>query len=92
MGTPVDGGILGWQGTARLVRGQILKLKTQDFVLASRSMGAQNARIIFRHMMPNIVSVLVVTATFSVAGGVLSEAGLSLLGLAVPPPRPAGAI
>ena len=81
-------GILGWEGTARLVRGQILQLKNADYILASRCLGVKNRHIIVRHLLPNIMSVLVVTATFGVAGGVLTEAGLSFLGLGVPPPTP----
>lgn len=81
-------GILGWEGTARLVRGQILSLKTLDYVLAARTVGVPEHRVLFSHLLPNTTSVLVVAATFGVAGGVLTEAGLSFLGLGVQQPVP----
>ncbi|MSP11686.1 MAG: ABC transporter permease [Chloroflexi bacterium] len=81
-------GILGWEGTARLIRGQILSLKNQDYVLAARTVGVPEMGILFTHLLPNTMSVLVVAATFGVAGGVLTEAGLSFLGLGVQLPTP----
>ena len=81
-------GLLSWPGPTRLVRGQILQLREEDYVLAARSLGARDARIIFRHILPGVVSPLVVNATFGVAGAIMTEAGLSFLGLGVQPPTP----
>lgn len=79
-------GLLGWPPIARLLRGQFLSLREQEFVLASRAMGATNRRIIFRHMLPNALAPIIVAATFGMAGAILLEAGLSFLGLGVQPP------
>jgi peptide/nickel transport system permease protein len=79
-------GILGWPGLARLVRGQFLSLREQDFVQAARSIGGRDGRIIFRHILPNVVGPLVVWASFGVAGAILSEAALSFLGFGVQTP------
>jgi peptide/nickel transport system permease protein len=76
-------GGFGWMGTARLVRGQTLGLRERDFVLAARAMGASDARILVRHIFPNLFSVVTVDAGFSMASGILSESGLSYLGLGV---------
>ena len=80
-------GILGWTGPTRLVRGQILSLREMDFVTAARSLGASNTRIIIRHVLPGVVAPLVVHATFGVASAILTEAGLSFLGMGVMPPE-----
>ena len=79
-------GILGWTGPTRLVRGQFLQLRQTDYVLAARASGAGDARIMFRHILPGGVAPLVVNATFGVASAILTEAGLSFLGLGVQPP------
>jgi peptide/nickel transport system permease protein len=79
-------GFLGWPPIARILRGQFLSLRQQEFVVASRSMGARNRRIIFRHMLPNALAPIIVAATFGIAGAILVEAGLSFLGLGVQPP------
>lgn len=79
-------GLLGWPGTCRLVRGQFLSLREQEFVTAAQVIGSSNFRIIFRHILPNVVSVLVVVATFGMATAILLEASLSFLGLGVRPP------
>jgi len=79
-------GILGWTGPTRLVRGQILAIREMDYVLAARCIGVQSGRIITRHVLPGVVGPLVVNATFGVAGAILTEAGLSFLGLGVQPP------
>jgi peptide/nickel transport system permease protein len=79
-------GLLGWPSLARLVRGQFLSLREQDFVQAARSIGARDRQIIFRHIMPNVVGPIVVWASFGVAGAILSEAALSFLGFGVPTP------
>jgi peptide/nickel transport system permease protein len=79
-------GVLGWTIPTRLVRGQILAIREMDYVLAARSVGVQPGRIIFRHVLPGVVGPLVVSATFMVASAILTEAGLSFLGLGVQPP------
>jgi len=79
---------VGWVGYARLVRGQILKVRELDFIKAARSLGASNARIILRHLVPNIIQPVLVQASIGMAGAILAEASLSFLGLGVPPPLP----
>jgi peptide/nickel transport system permease protein len=79
-------GFLGWPPIARILRGQFLALREQEFVVASRAMGASNRRLIFRHMLPNGLAPIIVAATFGMAGAILVEAGLSFLGLGVQPP------
>lgn len=81
-------GVLSWPGSARLLRAEFLKLKNSDFVLAATTVGASPARLMFRHILPNAISPLLVSATLGVASAILSEAGLSFLGLGVPPPAP----
>jgi peptide/nickel transport system permease protein len=81
-------GLVGWPHIARLVRGQLLSLRELDFVTAARALGASNARLIVRHILPNTVGVIVVAATFGVASTVLTEAALSFLGMGVQPPTP----
>lgn len=81
-------GITAWMGTARLARGQVLSLREQEFVLAARSIGASNWRIIFRHIMPNILGPLVITVTLAIPGYITTEAFLSFIGLGVNPPTP----
>jgi peptide/nickel transport system permease protein len=79
-------GFLGWPSIARILRGQFLALREQEFVLASRAIGSSNRRIIFRHLLPNALAPIIVAATFGMAGAILLEAGLSFLGLGVQPP------
>jgi len=81
-------GLIGWTGIARLVRGQILSLREMDFVLAARAVGVPQARILAQHILPNVVSPIIVAATFGIAGAILTEAGLSFLGLGIKPPTP----
>lgn len=81
-------GLTGWMDVARLVRAEFLSLKERDFVMASRSIGARNRRIIFREILPNALSPVFVAATFGVAGAILIESGLSFLGIGVRPPDP----
>jgi len=78
--------ISGWVGYARLVRGQVMAVKEREFVEAARALGASDLRILYRHILPNIVQPLIVQAAIGMAGAVLSEATLSFLGLGVPPP------
>jgi peptide/nickel transport system permease protein len=80
--------IIGWVGYARVMRGQVLKVREYDFVLAARALGASNMRILFTHIMPNAVQPLIVQASLGMAGAVISEASLSFLGLGIPPPAP----
>jgi peptide/nickel transport system permease protein len=81
-------GVLGWPPIARLVRGDFLSLREQDFVVAAQSIGARNLRIIFRHVLPNAIAPVIVAASFGMAQAILLEAGLSFLGLGVQPPTP----
>jgi peptide/nickel transport system permease protein len=80
--------IIGWVGYARLIRGQVLKVREYDFVQAARALGAGDARILFVHILPNAIQPLIVQASLGMAGAVLAEASLSFLGLGVPPPAP----
>lgn len=80
--------IIGWVGYARLIRGQVLKVREYDFVQAARALGASDARILLIHILPNAIQPLIVQASLGMAGAVLSEAALSFLGLGVPPPAP----
>ena len=79
--------LLSWLGVARLVRGEVISLRTRDFVLAARSMGSNTSRIMWRHMVPNAIGVIVVNATFSVADAIIALSTLSFLGLGIPPPH-----
>lgn len=80
-------GFLGWTSTFRLVRGQTLSLKEQEFVTAARVVGADGWRIMLRHCLPNTMSPVIVAATFGIAGAILTEAALGFLGLGVQPPQ-----
>ncbi len=81
-------GITAWMGIARLARGQILSLKEKEFVLASHMIGASDARIITRHILPNIIGPILVTVTLSIPGYITTEVFLSFIGLGVDPPTP----
>jgi peptide/nickel transport system permease protein len=81
-------GLLGWPGACRLVRAQMLALREAEFVIAARVVGVGTLGILFRHLVPNIVSSLAVLATFGVANAIILEAGLSFLGLGVKIPVP----
>jgi len=80
-------GLTSWEGTARFVRAEFLSLREQDFVTAARALGVSDLRIIFRHMVPNAIAPVLVSATIGIAGAILTEAGLSFLGFGVPPPH-----
>jgi peptide/nickel transport system permease protein len=80
-------GITSWMGAARFVRAEFLSLREQDFVTAARALGVSDLRIIFRHMVPNAMAPVLVSATIGIAGAILAEAGLSFLGFGVPPPH-----
>jgi len=77
-------GLTGWTGTARLVRSETLSLRAREFVMASKSLGASGTRIIFRHLIPNVISSVIVIATLSIPGVILAEAALSFIGLGDP--------
>jgi peptide/nickel transport system permease protein len=80
-------GLTSWMGATRFVRAEFLSLRELDFVAAARALGLSNFRIIFRHMMPNAVAPVLVSATIGIATAILTEAGLSFLGFGVPPPH-----
>lgn len=78
--------LTGWVGYARLVRAQVMSVKEREFVEAARALGASDARVVFRHILPNILQPLIIQSSIGMAGAVLAEATLSFLGLGVPPP------
>lgn len=78
----------GWTGVARLVRGQILTLRGQDFVEAARAVGASETRLILRHLLPNSLAPVIVAASLAVGGAILGESALSFLGVGIAPPTP----
>ncbi|HPD12175.1 MAG TPA: ABC transporter permease, partial [Bacilli bacterium] len=77
-----------WPGLCRLVRGQILSEREKDFVTAARALGIREKNIIIRHILPNVINVIILNTTLSYAGSLLTEAGLSFLGFGVVPPKP----
>ena len=79
-------GLTSWPVSARIIRGEVLKTRHRDFVLAARAVGASSWRIIARHVLPNVAAVVIVSATVRVGTNILIEAGLSYLGLGVQPP------
>lgn len=81
-------GLVGWPPLARLVRGEFLSLRTREFVEAALACGARDARIIFVHMLPNVVPTIMVNVTLGVAQAILIESAMSFLGVGVPPPIP----
>jgi ABC-type dipeptide/oligopeptide/nickel transport system permease subunit len=81
-------GVVGWAGMARLVRGQVLVVRNMEYVQAERALGAGDARILVRHVLPNVIAPVVIAATLGVAGAIMAEAALSFLGLGVQPPTP----
>src|SRR5947199_3769582 len=80
--------VIGWVGYARVMRGQVLKVREYDFVQAARALGAGDLRILATHILPNAIQPLIVQASLGMAGAVMSEASLSFLGLGIPPPAP----
>ncbi|MBI2214934.1 MAG: ABC transporter permease [Acidobacteria bacterium] len=80
--------IIGWVGYARLTRGQVLKVRQMDYVVAARALGSRSGRVIARHVLPNVINPVIVMATLGLAGAILAEASLSFLGLGVQPPTP----
>jgi len=77
-------GLTGWTGTARLIRSESLSLRTREFVIAAKALGASDKRVIFRHLIPNVISLIIVIATLSIPGVILAEAALSFIGLGDP--------
>ncbi len=80
-------GIFGWTGISRLLRGQLFSIREREYILASRAVGASIWRIMFRHMLPNVSSIIIVIAIFDIAGAIIAEAGLSYLGVGIGPPN-----
>ena len=80
--------VIGWVGYARLMRAQVLKVREYDFVTAARALGANDVRILIKHILPNSIQPLIVQASLGMAGAILAEAGMSFLGLGVPEPIP----
>lgn len=81
-------GLTSWMSVARLVRAEFLSLREREFVIAARALGAGDTRLIWRHMLPNALAPVMVSATLGVAGAILTESALSFLGLGVQPPTP----
>jgi ABC-type dipeptide/oligopeptide/nickel transport system permease subunit len=81
-------GIVGWAGMARLVRGQVLVLRRAEFVLAARALGARDRRVILRHLLPNVRTQIIISATLGIAAAIMAEAALSFVGLGAQPPTP----
>jgi peptide/nickel transport system permease protein len=81
-------GITSWMPTARIVRGDVLAIKEREFVLAARSIGTRPARMILRHLLPNVMSPIMVSATLGIATAIITESALSFLGLGFPPDFP----
>jgi ABC-type dipeptide/oligopeptide/nickel transport system permease subunit len=81
-------GAVGWAGMARLVRGQVLQLRSAEYVLAARALGARDRRVLLRHLLPNVRAQIIIAATLGVAGAIMAEAALSFVGLGAQPPTP----
>jgi len=77
-------GLTGWTGTARLIRSETLSLRTREFVMASKALGASDRRVVLSHLIPNVMSLIIVIATLSIPGVILAEAALSFIGLGDP--------
>jgi len=81
-------GITNWAGTARLIRGQVLSLKESEYVEAARALGASNTRVLFKHILPNCIALIIISATLGMGDAIMIEASLSFLGLGAQPPTP----
>jgi peptide/nickel transport system permease protein len=81
-------GLTQWPGTTRIVRGEVLSLREREYIQAARALGMSRTRIIFRHLIPNVLAPVIVTATLGIGNTIVMEAGLSFLGLGVQPPTP----
>jgi ABC-type dipeptide/oligopeptide/nickel transport system permease subunit len=87
-GAMVATGLVAWSGFARIVRGEVMSLREWGFILAAKSLGARDTRIMFRHILPNMLGPVLVMASFTMAAAVIIEASLSFLGLGAQPPQP----
>jgi ABC-type dipeptide/oligopeptide/nickel transport system permease subunit len=81
-------GIVGWAGMARLVRSQVLSLRRSEFVVAAQALGAQDRRVLLRHLLPNVRTQVIIAATLGIGGAIMAEAALSFVGLGAQPPTP----
>jgi ABC-type dipeptide/oligopeptide/nickel transport system permease subunit len=81
-------GIVGWAGMARLVRSQVLVLRRSEFVLAAQALGARDRQVLWRHLLPNVRTQVIIAATLGIAGAIMAEAALSFVGLGAQPPTP----
>jgi len=81
-------GLVSWPGMVRVIRGQILSIKEREFVQASRALGASDLRVIFQHLLPNVLPTVIILAAMTTANTIILEAGLGYLGVGVPPPAP----
>ncbi|SHK10441.1 peptide/nickel transport system permease protein [Anaerobranca californiensis DSM 14826] len=81
-------GLLSWPGLQRLIRAQVLSIREQEYVTAAKVLGVKQNKIIFKHIIPNVISVIIVSATLSFGGSMITEASLSFLGFGVQPPQP----
>lgn len=81
-------GLVGWPGIARIVRGQVITLRESEYVLSARALGQSDLKIFLKHILPNCMGPIIVVATLMIAGNILAEAGLSFLGIGLPPPQP----
>jgi peptide/nickel transport system permease protein len=77
-------GLTGWTGAARLIRSEALSLRTRDFITASRALGASDTRVMFNHLIPNVISLIIVMSTLSIPGVIMAEASLSFIGMGDP--------
>jgi peptide/nickel transport system permease protein len=77
-------GLTGWTGAARLIRSEALSLRTRDFITASKALGASDTRVVFNHMIPNVISLVIIMATLSIPGVIMAEASLSFIGMGDP--------
>jgi ABC-type dipeptide/oligopeptide/nickel transport system permease subunit len=81
-------GLVGWAGMARLVRGQVLVVRALDYVQAARALGASDTRLVSRHILPNVLTPVIIAATLGIGGAIMAEAALSFVGLGAQPPTP----
>ncbi|MEL7435880.1 MAG: ABC transporter permease [Chloroflexota bacterium] len=80
--------LLGWTGTMRLVRGETISLREREYIIAARAMGASDIRIMFQHIMPNLISIVIISLAIQIGGLILTESALSYLGFGINPPTP----
>jgi ABC-type dipeptide/oligopeptide/nickel transport system permease subunit len=88
IGVFIGVGLVNWMPAARLIRGQAVSLKEKEYVEAARSLGANDRRIMLQHLLPNVIPIIVVTATIGIPQAIIYEAGISFLGLGARPPTP----